>query len=331
MYKVLYCFLISFFLFPKSYGQINPADQKILDSLIQNDDFLKMLDKMDDKQSYFRINLGIGNRLFSGNNKAVQNLESNSQLVFTPSVGYFHKSGLGISFAGYILAESKSTDLYQYALSPSYSYAKGNVADVAISYIHYFRKNVYNTSASPINNEIYGNIIFKKGWIKPAFSAGYSAGNYKEIARVDTTILILNRPVLVKFVDTVTTKISSFSFSASVEHDFTFYRLFSKTDGLRITPQLSVITGINNFSVAHQSSTRYYNEFTQKRLKKLRRFQSPVDKGKYEIQSLGFDLDLNYSIGKFYFEPELYLDYYLPETQGKSFTQIYNFNIGITF
>ncbi|MEO6219472.1 MAG: hypothetical protein ABIO81_03525 [Ginsengibacter sp.] len=330
MYKfLLYCFFTIFF-FSKSSAQLTPSDKKIMDSLIQNDAFLKMLDKLDNNESYFRINIGMGNRLFSGKNKAVQNLESNNQLVFTPSVGYVHKSGLGISFAGYLLVKKNSADLYQYALSPSYSYIKGKVADASISYIHYFKKDVYNSS-SPLHNEIYGSIIFKKSWIKPGFSAGYSAGNYKEIVKIDTTVVISNRPTLIKFTDTATTKISSFSFSASIEHDFAFYNLFTKRDGLRFTPQLSVITGINNYSVDHRSSAQFYNLYTQKRLKKLRRFQSPTENGKYEIQSLGLDLDVNYSIGKFYIEPELYLDYYLPKTEGKSFTQIYNFNIGITF
>ena len=69
---LLYCLLLTF-LFFKSYAQVTPSDKQIMDSLIKNDEFMKMLDKMDDVKSYVRINIGIGNRLFSGNNKAVQN------------------------------------------------------------------------------------------------------------------------------------------------------------------------------------------------------------------------------------------------------------------
>ncbi len=331
MYRAFLFWLFIVLLFSKSYAQVTPSDKHIMDSLIKNDEFIKMLDKMDDVESYFRINVGIGNRLFSGNNKAVQNLGTKDQLVFTPSLGYFHKSGLSLSFASYLLSENSKLNFYQYALSPSYSYSKGKVADALISYIHYFKESRYNASAYPFDDEVYANLLFKKLFIKPGFSAGYSTGNYIETVHIDTIVTILNRPRHIKYEDTATTKISSFSLSLSIEHDFTFYKLFAKKDGLRFTPQLSIISGINNYTVSHKSSTQLYNLYTKRRLKKLRRFKSSNDKGKYEIQSAGLDLDLNYSIGKFYVEPELYLDYYLPKTDSKAFTQIFNFNIGITF
>lgn len=331
MYRVFLFWLFIVFLFSKSYAQVIPSDKHIMDSLIKNDEFIKMLDKMDDVESYFRINVGIGNRLFSGNNKAVQYLGTKDQLVFTPSLGYFHKSGLSLSFAGYLLSENSKLNFYQYALSPSYSYSKGKIVDALISYIHYFKESRYHASAYPFDDEVYANLLFKKLFIKPGFSAGYSTGNYIETVHIDTTVTILNRPRHITYEDTATTKISSFSLSLSIEHDLTFYKLFAKKDGLRFTPQLSIISGINNYTVSHKSTTQLYNLYTKRRLKKLRRFKSSTDKGKYEIQSAGLDLDLNYSIGKFYIEPELYLDYYLPKTDSKAFTQIFNFNIGITF
>ena len=44
-----------------------------------------------------------------------------------------------------------------------------------------------------------------------------------------------------------------------------------------------------------------------------------------------FNLALIYSIGIFYFQPQIYLDYYLQSTDTKKFTQIFNLNAGITF
>ncbi len=331
MYKTLYCFLITILLLSKTYGQLTPSDQKIMDSLLQNDELMKMINGLGEGQSYFRINAGIGNRLFTERNKAVENLQTNNQLVFTPSVGYFHKSGLGVSFTGYLLSQNKKTDFYQYALSPSYSYSKGKWINATLSYSHYFKKANYNSSASPFNDEFYGSAVLKKYWIKPAVSIGYSSGKYREIVNVDTIIRIQNRPTPIKFVDTATTTISSFSIAASIEHDFNFYSVLCKKDGLSITPQLSVITGVNDYSVSNKKSIQMYNTYIKRRLKHLQRFQSSPGESKYEVQSVGLDLDLNYQIGKFYLEPELYLDYYLPKTNDTRFTQIFNFNIGITF
>ena len=129
----------------------------------------------------------------------------------------------------------------------------------------------------------------------------------------------------------LTVKLSSFSVAGTLEHSFVFYKIFSRKDGLIFIPQFSFITGINTYQVSHKSTTANYNSFTKKLSKRIRHFQSQAGNNKYEAQSLGLDLDLNYSIGIFYVEPELYLDYYLPKTNDKRFTQIFNFNIGITF
>ncbi len=165
----------------KSYGQIDPADKHILDSLLKYDVLLKMINQLGKPSSYFRINAGIGNRLFSDGNRAIEALQSNKQLVITPSVRYFHKSGLGISFAGYLLSENSRLDFYQYALSPSYSYSAGKVINGSLYYTHYFKKDLYNLSGSPINDEWYGNVIFKKPWLRPGISLGYANGRYKEM------------------------------------------------------------------------------------------------------------------------------------------------------
>ncbi len=330
MYKTLSCFFIIILLLSKTYGQLTPSDQKIMDSLLQNDELMKMINGLGENQTYFRINAGIGNRLFTERNKAVENLQTNNQLVFTPSVGYFHKSGLGVSFTAYLFNQNNKTDFYQYALSPSYSYSKGKWISATVSYTHYFKKVNYSTSASPFNDEFYGSVVLKKYWVKPALSIGYSAGKYHEIVNVDTLVMIRNRPTPVKFIDTTTTTVSSFSIAASIEHDFNFYSVLSKRDGLSITPQLSIISGINNYSISDKQSIQLYRAYVKKRLKGFQRFQSSSGGSSYAIQSLGFDLDLNYGIGKMYFEPELYIDYYLPKTSDKRFTQIFNFNIGIT-
>ena len=167
--------------------------------------------------------------------------------------------------------------------------------------------------------------------MKPGISVGYSTGKFDQAVHIDTTVSILNRLVHIIYSDTVSTKISSYSVAGSVEHSFLFYNLFTIKDGIIITPQLSLISGINKYVMTHTSSLDYYNSYTKKALTRIRHFQSQGNNHSYRLQSLGFDLDVNYSIGKFYFEPDLYLNYYLPDTNDNRFTQIFNFNIGITF
>lgn len=331
MRSVLLFFLTGIILFSKSYGQLNPSDQHIMDSLLKNDEMLKMINEYDKNFSYFRVNVGAGNNLYSSQDKSIESLQNSQTFVVSPSVGYYHKSGFGISFTGFLLNDNNKTDFYQYTLTPSYNYKKGKVADVLISYTHYFEKSIYNYYTSPIQNEFYGNILFKKPWLKPGVALGYSTGKFDQSVHIDTSVKILNRLVHIIYSDTVTTKITSYSVAASVEHSFIYFNLFTIKDGIIITPQLSLITGVNKYDINHTSRLDYYNAYTKKVLRRIRHFQSQGNNKNYQLQSFGFDLDVNYSIGKFYFEPDLYLNYYLPDTNDNRFTQIFNFNIGITF
>ncbi len=331
MRRVLLFFLTGIILFSKSYGQLTPSDKHILDSLLQNDEMLKMINEYDKNSSYLRVNVGIGNNLYSNQDKSIEALQNSQTFVVSPSAGYYHKSGFGISFAGFLLNDNNKTDFYQYTLTPSYSYKKGKVTDALISYTHYFEKSIYNYYTSPIQNELYGNILFKKPWLKPGVALGYSTGKFDQSVHIDTAVRILNRLVHIIYSDTVTTKITSYSVAASVEHSFIYYNLFTIKDGIIITPQLSLITGVNTYDMSHTSRLDYYNAYTKKALRRIRHFQSQGNNKNYQLQSFGFDLDVNYSMGKFYCEPDLYLNYYLPDANDNRFTQIFNFNIGITF
>lgn len=330
MRRILFFLLMGFVLFSKSYGQLSPSDKHILDSLLQNDEMLKMINNFDKSYSYFRANLGVGNKINSSPDKAIQSLQ-NSPFIFNPSIGYYHKSGFGISITGFLLNEKNKTDLYQYTLTPSFGYNKGKFADVLISYSHYFEKSKYSYNTSPVQDEFYGSILFKKPWLKPGISTGYSFGKYYEIVGIDTAIWILTQRIPIKYTDSVTTKLSIFSVAGSIEHSFIFFNLFSKKDGLNFTPQLSLISGINTYKVSHTSDLANFKTFSKRLLKRIRHFQSQSNNMNYQLQSVGLDLDINYSIGKFYLEPDLYLNYYLPATNDNRFTQTFNFNIGITF
>ncbi len=328
-------FLFSFFMcvlfFSKSFAQINPSDKRIMDSLLENDELLKMINDYNKASSYFRVNIGIGNKLYSDQNKAIESLQNNSQFIISPSLEYHHKSGLGLSFTGFLFNENNKAQFYQYALSPFFNYTKGNFINTTLSYTHYFVKDIYSSNTSPVQNEFYGSLVFKKWWLRPGISTGYSWGTYHDIINIDTTFRIAGQQHHLKFIDTTATKLSSFSIAATVEHSFTFYNIFSKKDGVNFTPQLSLITGINSYQVNHKSSVENYNRFIKKFIKRTRNFQSQSESSKFQAQSVGLDLDVSYLIGIFYLEPELYLDYYLPETDDERLTKIFNLNIGITF
>ena len=62
------------------------------------DDLMSLLDSADAPISYTSITAGIGNRLFSIRNNALNSKESSTNtIIYSASAGYFHKSGLSLT------------------------------------------------------------------------------------------------------------------------------------------------------------------------------------------------------------------------------------------
>ncbi|MEO7043872.1 MAG: hypothetical protein ABI091_01105, partial [Ferruginibacter sp.] len=134
-----------------------------------------------------------------------------------------------------------------------------------------------------------------------------------------------------KFTDTVSTKVSGFTLSTFVQHEFDFYELINKNDELTITPQFLLNTGSSTFDEKHQNpfyTRRLQKASGSKLLKKLGRLNQQTP---FEIESLALSTDANYAVGKFSVDTQLYLDYYLPATKSKRFTSIYSIQLSYDF
>ncbi|MBA2250932.1 MAG: hypothetical protein H0W12_12170 [Chitinophagaceae bacterium] len=322
---VLFCIITS-----SSFAQ-TVTDKQQLDSALKNDMLMKMLDSMDNSTSNFKISVGFSNKLLSERDQALNTLQNNKQLVFIPSVGYFHKSGLSLSFATYLITNNSITGFDQSSLTPAYDYTNGKTINGGISYTRYFVKNNYNASTSPIQNDFYWYANFKMPWLKPGIAMGYSTGTYSEIVHVDTTVRIQNQNVRINFIDTVTTKLKSFSLIGTLEHSFIRYHIFNSANALNFTPQLLFNLGKTRYDVSHKSSAAFYNAYTKKKSRRIRNFDGRSANQNFTLQSLGLNLDLVYTIGKFSLEPTVYLDYYIPKTTDNRFTQLYAFNVSFSF
>lgn len=287
-------------------------------------------DQKDIPTSYFKFGVGIGNQLLSIHNKALNASENINSLIFSPSIGYFHKSGFGISFQGYLLKDSGSTNFYQSSLTPSYEY-DGDDVGFGISYSRYFVKNKYGGATSPIQNDIYTSILFKKPWLQPGIAAGYASGTYKEI-----NIQTLNLPQFgtVTFPDTATTKTKAFSLIGSLQHTFEFANVLTEGGDLSFTPTILANAGAAKFVVTH--ANRFSANVANTRGRGRVRGGTGTGTGEssassFTLESVGANFALLYSIGKFSLEPQVYLDYYLQNTDTKKFTQVYNISLSVVF
>jgi len=286
-----------------------------------------------EKESYAQVGVGVGNSLFSVHNNALNAKQGSSAFVFMPSVGYYHKSGLSLSAISYLLKEKKMFGVNQYAVTPAYETPAGKDIDFLASYTHYFVKNEYSNYSSPVQNDFYASVIYKKPFIQPGFAIGYSFGEYKDVRRLDTAIAGIEK----HFYDSATNKIKTVSAIVSVQHEFDWNDVFKKNDGIIFTPALMLNLGQDNAtSDAHTNigldptlNTPARKALGNRLNKLLTKRAAKLQTTPFQAESAGLDLAAQYAIGIFSVEPHAYFDYYIPSSNNSTsnrFTQVYSIN-----
>ncbi|MEO6720536.1 MAG: hypothetical protein ABIN67_09215 [Ferruginibacter sp.] len=317
-------FLLSIFLqllFGSTNAQTNPVPSA-KDSIDMLQELMDLLDSTNTPASYAFVNVAIGNRLFSTRNNALNAKQNiSSTVIYSPSLGYFHKSGFNIIAGANLLNDGKNFGVNQYSINPAFDLVGNKKFALGISYTHYFVKDKFSTFSSPIQNDFYGSFTYKKLWLRPGISFGYSTGEYKEVQYKDTIVNNVNRHRY----DSMTNKLNAFSMMVTASHQFAWYNLFDKMDGMALTPTLMANAGSANTSTTHKTNAALILFLLRKG--KLPKLQSD----KFAMQSVGLNLDINYTIGNLTIEPQLYMDYYLPTTESKRFSQVFTFNVGYAF
>lgn len=332
-YLLLLAFSISTFCAVAQIDTLSQKDKLALDSMMKNDEFLKLM--KDEAKSAVDVSIGFGNGAFSTDNKAANATGVTNQLIIMPSVLYRTKAGFSFGITGFLTNSTVNNklELYQTGLSAAYDYY-GDDVRTGISYTRFLSdKNKYNTK-SLYENDIFGYVKKAKGAIQPGLSLGFANGNYKEVVfrselvtytvpfsfpRRDTTVLIAGY-------DSTNNKTSYFSLSANVSHDFSFYKVFSKDDEFDFTPSLIVNFGSDKLTVTHTNKI-----FDRLKLQRLQNKKQMELTNKFQVQSVAASFDFTYSVGKFFLQPNLYLDYYLPETSSQRLSTIFSVTTGFTF
>lgn len=330
MKKFIPIYILMQFFALLAYSQRDSTDKYLLDSLLRHDEMIKLINEMGNDKSYIKANLSISNNSLSNQSKTLKYLQSDNSLMLNPSVGYFHKSGLGVSFNLYASQRKQGFGFFEAGIMPSYVVTLG-AFDFMASYSHLFPFKKFEQINFMVQDEWNLSSTYNSGWVNPSITAGYSTGHINEIIKIDTSINANGQNIRIKYIDTVTTRIKLFQLVAALGHTFYFQNIFSDIDNIYFTPQVMIGAGLTQSDISHKSSTNYFNSFTKKRLKKRKHFLNSSDNSMFEIQTLALDLDATYTIKKFYIEPEVYLEYYLLKTEDKRLTPLLNITVGFIF
>jgi len=309
------------------------------DSLdITDDDILNeltlLLDDIQGAKSFGIVNLGITNTYFSFQKPASNNVDVKHKIMLSPSLAYFHKSGFGLTAESNIINDGQRLNPYQVSLTGSYDYLKNRNFATGFLVSHYFDKKDLPFYTSPLHNDTLVYFTYRKQNFRPSVSFRYGWGTQEAVTSQRTIITKLhkkkrNQTVSTIELDTTSVNVSDFNVTTSVRYNFSFPDLFTKGDYFRLAPQLSLISGTQQygFNVVSNSIARSPGRSGKITTTETRDFVLYNDMNIRPLLLSAF-LKTEYVKGKVFIQPQVAFNYSFPAEEDK-LSVMFSLNTGI--
>ena len=298
------------------------------------------LDSLTRPKSFGSVSLSGGNRLFTLNT-ASDKIETERAFLFAPAAGYYHKSGIGVGGSAAIVMNNGKLNPYQYLATVSYDYLKVRGIATGVAFTRFFTEDNLAFYTSPLQNEVSGYFIYRKSWLKPSLTLSYGWGSRSSVEEQEFFIEKIRKNVkalanglglgrgngngnngngngnggstgVVTRTQT-TEKFYDYAVSFSLRHDFYLLHPFLKNDNLRVSPQITANAGTQRFGLNQTTQTSWRSNSGI--LKPFTSDQVALEeRSRFKPLSLTAFLRTAYTINKWYVQPQLIVDYYLPET-----------------
>lgn len=294
------------------------------------DELADFLDSLLAPRSYFLASVSMNRGYFNYKRPGLFKIETVAKFSYSPTLGYYHTSGLGITGSAFMINDAGKLNVYQFLINPSFDYLANKKIATGISYTRYFSKDSLPFYVSPLQNELNAYFVYRKSWFKPAVSVNYAWGTRKDFeARLSFIQSLRLRRRLLNFLQQYK-EVSDFSATASLSHDFYWLNTLSKKDRIRFTPQLLFTAGTQQYGFNQLTNNTTETRLTRTSLLNTAREFSLENRKKFVPLSVSFSLRPEYSIGKFFIQPQLLFDYYIP-AEKENFSTLFSVTAGFEF
>ena len=300
----------------------------MLDYDVLFNDLEAFLDSLLSPRSYTIASIAAGSGFFDYAS-ANTSLKTSRNWVLSPSIGYFDKSGFGINAMANVLKEEKSFNAYQFVGSLSYDYLKNFDFAAGISATRYFTKEDLKFYTSPLKNELYGYFTYRKSWLKPAIAASYGWGSKTSFEKQEQFVRKLRLRKRSYTVINTRESVADFNIMLSARHDFYWLDVITTNSFVRLTPQISFTGGTQKFGF-NQTATTYRQNLMNGKNREQSENINLDDQMKFQPLSVAASLRSELSIGRFFLQPQLAFNYYIPATE-KNLSSIFSVNTGFIF
>jgi hypothetical protein len=334
MFKAALCAVCFLLACHSSFAQKTDSSSKKIDSTDYYDELFSEMDNFLDSllspRTMFLVSINTGYTYLNYQSSSSFYLEAEKELTIAPSVGYFHKSGLGLNVSATIIDDGEKINPFQYLITGSYDYLKNNSFVAGVGITRFITKDSLTFYTSPLQNEVAGYFSWREWGIRPSVTVSYGWGSrkaYEERSEYITSLRL--RPNGYTRVDTEE-KISDFSISGALRKDFYWLSVFGEKSMIRLTPQTVFTCGTQKFGFNQSSKTYGYTRRSgSSELYSSDNFYLDDQLYFQPIALMGI-LKAELSLGKFFIQPQVSLDYYFPAEKNK-FNTVVNINTGFIF
>jgi hypothetical protein len=287
------------------------------------------LDSITSPHTFILFNAGISHGYFNTAGTELE-IETVKKLMVTPSLSYFHKSGWGLTGEASIVDDGNKINAYQYSLTGSYDFLKVKKFIAGLSYSRFFTKSGLPFYTSPLKNQLSGYFTYRRLWVKPSLAVSYGWGNRSDYMDREEKILAIQ--LAQRGFTRISRKeqITDFNITTSLRHDFYWLSVFNHDDYIRLTPQVSFSAGTHQFGFNQTSNTYATIRRTGTRVLYNTENISLDNNLYFQPLSVSAFLKTEYTIGKFFIQPQVMFDYYIPAQQN-NFTVSGLINTGVIF
>ena len=329
-------FLLSVFIALSSLAQ-NPTKGTDIDTSFADLDYDELfneldllLDSLTEPKSFTLFNVAVGHNYFNYQSKSSYLLETSRRITYSPSLGYYSKSGLGISANSILVHDGLKLNPYQFNVTGSYDYLENHRFLTGFALTHFFTRDSLPFYTSPLKNEAYAYFTYRKFWLKPSVAVSYGWGSRNEYEEREEYITSLR--LSTRGYTSINTResVNDFNLIGSVRHDFYWLDVLGKRDYIRFTPQIVFTSGTQKFGFNQTSSTYATIPRTGANIMYTSDNVYLDDELYFQPLSLSTYLKAEYSKGKFFLQPQVVFDYYFPAEE-KNFTAAFVVNAGVIF
>ncbi|RYY40389.1 MAG: hypothetical protein EOO08_04450 [Chitinophagaceae bacterium] len=315
-------------------AQQAPAPRPDADSIAYYDalfdDMAEFLDSIAAPRTFFLADVGMSSAYFNYVREGSYDVESRRQATWTPSLGYYHKGGLGLTVSSTLVRSGGTFEPYQYLATASYDYMRKPDFSAGVSFTRYFTRKNLSFYTTPLQNELGAYFSYRKWWIKPAVFASYGWGSRSAYDERAAYIISLRlRPDGITRIET-NEKINDFSLSLSVRHDFYKLHFIIPKSSLRITPQVLFTSGTQKFGFNQNANTYGIVRATSLNELVSTQNQSLDDQLYFQPLSLSGMLRLEWSWKGCFVQPQYVANYYFP-AGAQNFMGLFRVNVGYIF